>query len=312
MLISTALADTTNPFAIKGHITVYSSEYALDNGDNIKKYPVANAIDGDPGTTWVYECNSTSKSFAGFLISFDTKTKIDGISLINGYAKSASLYLMNSSVSSFEIIFPNKKKYTFKCNESTDIQKFNFPRQDVEWMIFKVVSERKGTKYNDLCISEISPLNDGIQLMDKQSDVLISNNGMEYESDIIINLKSKKKFNTEVFDFICGASRAFVINDSTILYNDDCGDFSHLIILNPQSMNYKSYNYKEINGYMLVDVISDTSFIVQDNNTNAVFIYNTKKSTLTRTNTQVKPKDKYWRWNERLSGYLSNLYKKIE
>lgn len=312
MLTSTVLADTTNPFAKRGRITIYSSEYVIDNGDKIKKYPVSNVLDGDPGTTWVYECKKTPKSFAGFLIAFDSKTKIDGISLINGYAKSASLYSMNSSVSSFEIILPNKKKYTFKCGESTDIQKFNFPMQDVEWMIFKVLTEKKGTKYDDLCISEISPLNEGIQLVVELSDVLLSNNGMEYESDLITNLKNKKKFNTEVFDFICGASRAFVINDSTILYNDDCEDFFHVMILNPMSMSYKSFQYDKINGFILVDVISLTQYIVQDKETNALFNYNTVKNSLTRTNIQLERKDKYWRWNERLSGDLSDSYKKLE
>lgn len=306
-----ALADPTNPQAIRGNIIVLSSEYggSLD----LKKYPVSNAIDGNPLTAWVFERKTSEfQKFAGLMFVFKSASDIDGISLINGYAKSDSLYKFNNSIKSFDIILPNHRLYHFSCNETTSFQDFKFPKQKVKWMILKVTRVKQGSKYDDLCISEISPTLNNVKLIYKQSNYIVSNNGGEYESDVIFNVRTKKQFDTQTLDFGCGAKDPFFVNDSLLVYDDECDDSSHIEILYLNKMKNHTIKNRKLNGYYLVDALSEKIFIVENAQTEKMYQFNTTSNKLTPTNYELKNHDDYWRWSERLENDLSNQYRKIE
>jgi hypothetical protein len=310
-IASILLADPTNPQAKRGIITVVSSEFG---GIEIsKKYPVSNAIDGNPQTAWVCEEKETSfKKVVGLFFNFESDLEIDGISLINGYAKNDSLYKNNNSISTFEIVLPNHQVYRYSCTETTKFQNFNFPKQNIKWMIILVIDQRKGTKYKDLCISEISPTINNKKLIYEQPKFIISNNGTEYESDIIINLQNQRQYNTEKFDFGCGAQDPIVINDSTFIYSDECDDASHLEIFFLNKMTSKSIKNKLLDNYVLIDAKSKTVFILMDKDSNKIFTFDSATNKFIPSNYALKKKLSYWHWSERLDRDFSDSYKRIE
>lgn len=304
-------ADPSNPQASRGNITIVSSEFG--EGQTIKKYPVSNAIDEDPQTAWVFEENATSfKAVKGLLFVFKSEVAIDGISLINGYAKSETLYKLNNAIKTFKIVLPNHHEYNYTCNETTNFQNFKFPKQNVRWMILIVTEERKGKKYNDLCISEISPTMNNEKLIYEQPKYLISNNGGEYESDLILNLQTNKQFNTDKFDFGCGAKNPLSINDSTIVYQDECDENSHIEVFYLNKMTNKTIKNKRLDNYTLINAISDTVFVIMKINSKMCFRFNVATNKFTSINCTTKKEFEYWRWSERLDSDLSDYYKKIE
>jgi len=301
------LADPSNLKAKRGTYTILSSEY----GENVvdKKYPVSNAIDENPATAWVFEGKySEFKGFKGLLISFDKELEIDGISIINGYAKNDSIYKQNNSVSEFEIIFSNKSKQQFKCNETLEYQDFHFPKQKVKWVIIKVLSERKGTKYNDLCISEISPSFQNSMLIYNRSNFIINNDGGEYQSDVILNTKSLKKFDTDIFDYVCGSQSAIQLNDSTLIYSDGCNDNSAITILHLQNFTYKTIKNKLLDNYDFVSAYSENRFILQEKDKNKFIEFINKYNSIKPLKYNIIGKEYFWKWNYRLNKDLSDFY----
>jgi hypothetical protein len=179
-------------------------------------------------------------------------------------------------------------------------------------MILIVTSERKGTRYNDLCISEISPTIKNENLIYNQPKYIISNNGNEYESDLVIDLQNQKQFNTEKFDFGCGAKDHFFINDSLIVYQDGCDYSSHIEMFYLNKMAAKTIKNKRLDNYTLIDALTETLFTMMDNNSEKFFKFNTVTNKFTSTNYTIKKEFEYWRWSERLDYDLSDYYKKIE
>lgn len=301
------LADPSNPHAKRGLFTILSSEY----GENVvlKKYPVSNLIDGNPSTAWVFEkAYSDFKDFKGLLICMDSEEEIDGISIINGYAKSDSLYKQNNTVSNFEIIFPDQSKYNYSCNETLDFQNFQFSKRKVKWLIIKVISERKGTKYNDLCISEISPTINNNKVIYKQPSYIISNNGGEYQSDVILNSSNSKKFDTDNFNYVCGAQFDIYLNDSTLIYSDHCEDSSIITILNLKNFTFKTIKNKSLNNYDLVYANSKFKFILKEKDKDEFCEFNTILNSIKPIKYRIQIKDFYWRWSERIYKNISNTY----
>ncbi len=306
-----AFADPRNPQASRGNIKVLSSEY----GESVdsKKYSVANAIDGNPLTACVFERKATNfQKFAGLMFIFTSATEIDGISLINGYAKSDSLYAFNNSIRTFDIILPSQKVYHFSCNETTAFQDFKFPKANVKWMILKVTNEKHGSKYDDLCISEVSPTLDTTKLVYKESHYIVSTNGAEYESDFIFDVKTNKQFNTQRLDFACGAKDPFVVNDSTFVYDDGCEDNSHVEIVHLNTMQHHTIKNTQLDGFHLIDALGENSFIVKNKRTEKVFRFNALSNKYKPTNYTVKKYNDFWRWSERLESDLSKSYRKLE
>lgn len=304
------LADPSNPQAKRGKFTILSSEY----GENVvlKKYPVSNLIDGNPSTAWVFEKkHSDFKEFKGLLLCMDNEIEIDGLSIINGYAKSDSLYKQNNAVSNFEIILPNKSRYVFSCKETLDFQNFQFSKIKVKWLIIKVISERKGTKYNDLCISEISPIYNKNKLINKQPNYIIYNNGGEYQSDVIINSNNYKKIDTDILDYACGAISDVYLNDSTLIYSDHCDDTSIITILHLKNFVYNTIKNKTLDNYDFIDAISENRFIIKEKNKDLFYEFNNQLNSMKPIKYNIKRKDTFWRWSERIHKDMSKAYPSI-
>ncbi len=300
-------ADALNPYAKRGIVQVVSSEFPISLAEAYKQYSVGNAIDEDPQTAWVFEkSKSRVKDVIGLLFNFDTEQNIDGISLINGYAKNDSLYNKNSSVEEFEILLPNHKKYHFKCSPTMKFQSFKFPQQKVKWMIFKVTKIKQGTVYDDLCISEISPLVKRKSLVSQQSELIINNNGTLYESDVITHIKTKRKLNTGSFDFGCGASFPIAINDTILVYQDGCNpEEFHTRIVYLNGLTYYTIKSKKLMNFFVVEAISDSSFILKEMKIEKYFQYNSNTETMVPINYVEKNRsDGFWKWSENMSEYF--------
>lgn len=197
-------ADPSHPKAQRGKVTFLSSEMWSDVTSESKKYPVRNIVDNNPLTAWVFEPNASSqKEVIGMAMVFSESLMIDGIRIINGYAKSEYLYKANSSIESFELILSTGETIKYECSKSLEEQKFQFAAQELDWIILVVKNIRQGTKYTDLCISELTVTFDGANIIKESQDVIITNEGGEYESDKIYTLKNEMKFDTGIWDFGC-------------------------------------------------------------------------------------------------------------
>lgn len=158
-----------------------------DCGYTIKGYPVSNMMDGNPATTWAgcldYVEEDGTKIFDDSLVYGDIplgfKIKVQGskvryLTITAGYAKSSTAFRNNSAPTSIAI-------YDGRCrindggefidkdgNQAEPVVVKDLVRSmgsqivdlgagidtDTLWLI--ILDIDRGTKYNDLCISEIA------------------------------------------------------------------------------------------------------------------------------------------------------------
>jgi hypothetical protein len=178
----------SSPWVRKGDIVVVSSEQKdgdpIPENEVFKKYPLKNCIDNNVETCWVFEPdkNYSSKTI-GLKFFFDVPREVDGFTLINGYAKSENVYYANNRITKFKVII-GQKEYDFSCENTLDYQIFSFPAQTTSLLTFVVEDFEEGNKYNDFCISEISPMYSNLLLMNNNMGII--NGGIRmYESDKI-------------------------------------------------------------------------------------------------------------------------------
>lgn len=186
-----------------GSMVIESSEVKSGDAvyDNSKKYPLYNLIDNNPRTAWVFEPDMGMKSDSvRLLFSFDSLTNISGISLINGYAKSSELYFLNNIIQSFELKFSNGTTEIFICNNTTDMQEFDFKSRRVKWVLLTVKKYLQGSKYNDFCISEIELLDTKNEFYHKRSEFVIHSTIEMYGNDKVYFPSTNKFIDLNHFD----------------------------------------------------------------------------------------------------------------
>lgn len=75
---------------------------------------------------------------------------------MNGYNKSEDLFHQNSRVKTLEVLMSDGTSQIFAIEDKMGMQEFTFQSpKNVDWVRFVIKEEIKGTKYNDLCISEL-------------------------------------------------------------------------------------------------------------------------------------------------------------
>lgn len=161
----------------------WSVEY--DYGYTIKEYPVENMMDGNPATTWAgclddvtdegVKYFDSSRVYGDGILGFKIKVegkRIDYLTIIAGYAKSAAAF-RNNSVPTKIIVFDGNAhvndggEFVTEDHElakpivKKELKRTMEPQtvdlsldSDSIWLILADVA--RGAKYNDLCISELS------------------------------------------------------------------------------------------------------------------------------------------------------------
>ena len=181
-------------FGIKytSKLTAYNRTSTLFSSGNIN-YGIENLEDQDVRTAWI---EGENDSGIGSVVKFKNFNKssnlINGIEIINGYAKSYNSFIENNRVSiikvtvinkfyheEYEVIqdfyngkYKTKEEYIFALNDTPYIQylEFDSPIQATE-VIFEIIEVYKGTKYDDTAISEIHFCENGIRYQGKTSNI---------------------------------------------------------------------------------------------------------------------------------------------
>ena len=304
-IIIQAFSDPSNPKAQRGKITFLSSEMWTDAVDGIKRYPVRNLVDNNPLTAWVFEPKfSSQKKTIGMAMKFSESIDLDGISIINGYAKSESLYKANNAIELFELILSSGQRLQFECLESLKPQNFNFKKQKLDWIILIVKKVRRGTRYDDLCISELAGTLNNVNILNDEDDIIISNSGGEYESDKIYRLNQNLRLNTVEWGFGCDSQNgSFSPLFKLLVYSDGCNDYGNAVVLDLKTMEKKSFDSGIWADHWIVGIYSSSELIVSDGEYN--FLFNTitkKKKPMTISKTEDE--ESLWNWGRRLDEIL--------
>lgn len=313
----------TNPKAISGNIKVLSSEFpSMFTKD--KKYPVKNCIDGNKKTAWVFEKGASTTDIKGLMFIFNTPVSIDGISLINGYAKSTGLYYANNRVDKFEVKLSTGDSYNFQCETIEKPQSFLFNNVEVKWMMVIFHKIKKGEKYDDLCISEISPTLNGKKLIYDNKGSIIYNNGGEYEDDKLYLLTHNKTINLNKYSSSLGLKSPILSPDNTkAIYSFSSDEHYKFIILNLINGDkvFQSSSLSKLNNLKPIKWNDKESILLQkydydsDKFTNQYFIFSMNTNSLDKYHKKVNlniNNNKYWRWSERIKKDLSAKYKQIK
>jgi len=154
-----------------------------------EKYPLVNMFDGTPETAWVFnqklyegmgEHYHKYKHGEGEYIDLQhtgDPISINGISLINGYAKSESVYQRNNRIYKLKVSVHSEGKNwekTVDLTESRSAQKVSFPRVAIKSIRLEVVQVALGDD-DDLCISEVSLLDGEYKIPWGISSTIIAN-----------------------------------------------------------------------------------------------------------------------------------------
>jgi hypothetical protein len=134
-------------------------------------YDWHHATDGSKMTAWCFKeqdlnknsllikkINYTFKKEHGMIQTkkFDFPIYVTKISIINGFAKNSNTFYTNSRVKTIELTI-NKKTQVISLIDSAEKQTFDLiEKVDIgKGISFKIIDYYNGSKYNDICISEI-------------------------------------------------------------------------------------------------------------------------------------------------------------
>ncbi|BDD12989.1 hypothetical protein FUAX_54210 (plasmid) [Fulvitalea axinellae] len=125
-------------------------------------YGVSNLVDGIKENAWVEAKKGLGvNEELGF--SFDHDIKVNQIRIWNGYHRSEEHYRANARLASFMVEDETGKAQQFTFSKGDDIKTFQFeePLQGKSFNL-KILSAYRGTKYEDLVISEVQFLYQGV------------------------------------------------------------------------------------------------------------------------------------------------------
>ncbi|NEU26516.1 hypothetical protein G3M74_10380 [Paenibacillus polymyxa] len=144
---------TANDFSkyeseIKVHQIKASSTLSSEGSQS---YDAKNLVDGNKATAW---CEGVKGNGEGETIVLDLGSlqKVNGIQIINGYAKSEKSYRENNRVQKLKLQFSDGSSLVL--NEFNARQNFKEPIY-TSFIKLTILSVERGTKYQDTCISDL-------------------------------------------------------------------------------------------------------------------------------------------------------------
>ncbi len=202
-----AHADPVGPSVITTDNIVITTNEIPEYGELFKKYPLRWMIDKDISTAWKYEANGVPQLH----ISIPSRVEVEKIGIVNGFAKSRSLYFDNNRIKGATLkTFSSKDKLQITQKVEFDINSLSMQYLNLENKIigpsqilitFDLV---RGEKYNSTFISELDLISHDHSLI---SDTFIASNGGEYpDFQLFIDKKS-------VVKYVDSVNAAFFIED---------------------------------------------------------------------------------------------------
>ena len=146
----------------QGQITIEASSFLQSQGNN--GYNPINAHDHNYQTVWIEGVNGYG--IGEYLIynfsnvSTQNTNTIGTIKIVNGYVKNRSSWQQNSRVRKLKMYINDKEFVFLNLKDTDDAQHFYIPPIEFEMtrnfsIKFEIMDVYKGTKYDDVAISEI-------------------------------------------------------------------------------------------------------------------------------------------------------------
>jgi len=218
---------------------------------NKKSYRINNLIDHNPLTAWV-------EGDEGYGIGSYFEISSNNLNTIyNGYQNSPSNWLKNSRVKKFKVYFNGKPLCYLVLKDEMGEQNFELPF-DADWNTahifkFEIIEVYKGTKYSDVCISEI-----GVQgccfsiyskLKSPEGEIqLISSNDYIYSFDIKNKTLSPSYIESKIlrqkaglYEITVGSHKTLVTREHRLLTKDH-GSLSIMEMMS----NWKLSSYRDL------------------------------------------------------------------
>ncbi|WP_431091362.1 NADase-type glycan-binding domain-containing protein [Paenibacillus sp. 8b26] len=144
---------TANDFSkydseIKVHQIKASSTLSSEGSQS---YDVKNLVDGDTSTAWCEGVKGNGERET-ILLDLGSLTRVRGIEMINGYAKSEKTYRENNRVQKLKLEFTDGS--SLEMNDFNTLKKFKEPI-NTSFIKLTILSVERGTKYQDTCISDV-------------------------------------------------------------------------------------------------------------------------------------------------------------
>ncbi|MEO0620145.1 MAG: discoidin domain-containing protein [Pseudomonadota bacterium] len=142
----------------KANLGEYCVSSVLASSDaNASDYGPRSLFDGSDRTGWA-EGVSGSGEGEWVVIAFERPTKISGLFLKNGFAKSRRLFKRNGALRTVDIRLSNGATFRRKVANHTRFQWLRFDSSEVTWVQMRIGSVRKGTRHADTVINELRPI----------------------------------------------------------------------------------------------------------------------------------------------------------
>lgn len=131
-------------------------------------YPLSNMVDNSPRTAFVFNKRTDSGDAASHKhgvsewveIPGEQTIAVDGIGIINGYAKSSATYWRNNRIRRLKIFTEQALLGVFSLQESRKLQRLHFPVQTLHTLRIVIAAVDPGPD-DDLCISSLVLLHHG-------------------------------------------------------------------------------------------------------------------------------------------------------
>lgn len=159
-------------------ITWPEGEVSTSEISSSLQYPIANMLDGNPATAWVYHKawrdlppgviggysdnpDAAFKHGVGAFIyvqtNWETPVICDSIGIINGYAKNNDIYQRNNRITQITLIYSGPKgnfEKAYTLRETLEMQRIPLPHFRLRRFFIRITAVKIG-KDDDLCISEL-------------------------------------------------------------------------------------------------------------------------------------------------------------
>ncbi len=132
---------------------VASSELPYDSKNHLN-YQAENILDMTPQTAW---CAPEPKSTTTLTLSFDEKVDVGNVGIFPGYAREEKLFFENSRPKTVEVWYNELPEAVDELHfeDKYGVQFFDLNEVDIQKLTFKITEVYSGSKYQDLCISEV-------------------------------------------------------------------------------------------------------------------------------------------------------------
>ena len=134
------------------------SSYLPTSGVNRSDYGPAGLFDQSDQTAWVEGRTARRDDGVGewILLDWQQERLVSGITLKNGYLKSARLWQANGRVARLRLRFSNGRSVDVDVHDSDRAQDITFDQPEkATWVQLEILKATRGAKYSDTAINEL-------------------------------------------------------------------------------------------------------------------------------------------------------------